>query len=138
MSSSRCIAALLCAFCFLLSIVPLQAEYDILTRYNFSRPEGERRFWLYSPTRYQLGNATEQHPLPLIMFFHGFSDTCELQGYISQFSIWAYVAEVPTNPATVLSCSTAEPPLSQHDTHSFVYLCLYAFHLRRCTSTTSR
>ena len=109
MSFSRCSAALLWVASLLLLVVPLNAEYDILTRYNFTRPEGERRFWLYSPTRYQLGNATEQRPLPLILFFHGYSDLCELQGYPSQFSIWAYVAEVHQYHIAVM-CGTNPGP----------------------------
>ena len=95
--------------CLLLLVVPLHAEYDILTRYNFTRPEGERRFWLYSPTRYQAANSTSQHPLPLILFFHGFTDLCELQGYPSQFSIWAYVAEVHQYHIAVM-CGTNPGP----------------------------
>ena len=78
---------------FLLSFIsPIACEYDILTRYTVDRPEGGRHFWLYSPTHYK--ESPSPSPLPLVLFFHGFTDTCELQGYISQFSVWALVAEL--------------------------------------------
>jgi len=109
MSFSRFSALSLLAACLLVLVVPLNGEYDILTRYDVPRPEGGRHFWLYSPTRYQLANSTGQQPLPLIFFFHGFTDQCELQGYISQFSIWAYVAEVHQYHIAVM-CGTPPGP----------------------------
>jgi len=109
MTFSRCFAAAVSLVCLLLLASPLLAEYDILTRYDVPRPEGGRHFWLYSPTRYQLANSTEQRPLPLIFFFHGYTDQCELQGYISQFSIWAYIAEVHQYHISVM-CGTPPGP----------------------------
>lgn len=109
MSFARWSAASLLVVCLLLLVSPLLAEYDILTRYDVPRPEGGRHFWLYSPTRYQLANSTGQQPLPLIFFFHGYTDQCELQGYISQFSIWAYVAEVHQYHIAVM-CGTPPGP----------------------------
>lgn len=107
MSLSRFLLAplLVCCLLLVLSLPPSAAEYDILTRWDVSRPEGGRHFWLYTPTRY----ATTNHSLPLILFFHGYSDTCELQGYPSQFSIWAYVAEVHQYHIAVM-CGTNPGP----------------------------
>ena len=107
MSSSRCFVVSLLVFCLLLLAIPLFAEYDILTRYDVTRPEGGRHFWLYSPTRYQLANSTEQRPLPLILFFHGYSDQCELQ----------VLTPHPPRTAPSTCCSI------QHFTHSISCEC---------------
>jgi poly(3-hydroxybutyrate) depolymerase len=107
LSARSSVALVIAALSCLLLAAPLRAEYDILTRYDVQRPEGGRRFWLYSPTRYQ--HATSPQPLPLVMFFHGFSDVCEQQGYISQFSIWAYVAELHQYHLAVM-CGTDPGP----------------------------
>ena len=106
MSFSRSFVASLLVCCFLLVVsVPSFAEYDVLTRYAVDRPEGGRHFWLYTPTNYSLTNNS----LPLIFFFHGYTDQCELQGYVSQFSIWAYVAEVHQYHIAVM-CGTNPGP----------------------------
>ena len=95
-----CVVASSCVWC-------VCAEYDVMRRYDVPRPEGGRHFWLYSPTAYQ--HSTAPSPLPLALFFHGYTDTCELQGYISQFSIWAYVAEVQQYHIAVM-CGTNPGP----------------------------
>jgi len=95
------------AVCFVSLVGHSRAEYDILQRFDVPRPEGGRHFWLYSPTGYQ--HSTSPSPLPLAMFFHGYTDTCELQGYISQFSIWAYVAEIRQYHIAVM-CGTLPGP----------------------------
>ena len=107
LSPRSSVALLVLAVTFVLLAVPLQAEYDILTRYDVPRPEGGRHFWLYSPTRYQ--HSSSPTALPLVMFFHGFTDQCELQGYITQFSIWAYVAELHQYHIAVM-CGTNPGP----------------------------
>ena len=101
------VAVVLAFVCFLTLLPSLRAEYDILTRYDVPRPEGGRHFWLYSPTQYT--HSSSPTPLPLTMFFHGYTDTCEEQGYISQFSIWAYLAEVNQYHIAVM-CGTLPGP----------------------------
>jgi poly(3-hydroxybutyrate) depolymerase len=106
-SAVRVVTMLLAVLGLLSLIAPVYGEYDMLTRYDVPRPEGGRHFWLYSPTQYQ--HATSPTPLPLAMFFHGYTDVCEQQGYISQFSIWAYVAEVHQYHIAVM-CGTNPGP----------------------------
>jgi len=65
-------------------------EYDIFVRHDMTRPEGPRHFYLYSPSSYSTHNGSMSYPL--VLFFHGVSDTCEQ--YITQFSVYAFVGEV--------------------------------------------
>ena len=69
---------------------------------NFSRPEGERLFYYYIPSTY-----TPSKPLPLIIYFHGYSgnwtqgvqlnqtDDAETNGYIIAFGQGTTSAETP-------------------------------------------
>ena len=99
---SGLLLALLLALC--LSPAPTSAEYDIFTRYSVNRPEGGRHFYLYSPTRYTLSPSPT--PLPLALFFHGWTDTCEQ--WISQFSVFALAAEQYQYHLAVM-CGTLTP-----------------------------
>jgi polyhydroxybutyrate depolymerase len=69
---------------------------------NFSRPEGERRFFFYVPSNY-----TPSKPLPLIIYFHGYggnwsqgvtfnqTDDAEANGYILGLAEGTPSAELP-------------------------------------------
>jgi len=79
--------AVACLIILFLSRWTAEAELDVFTKYTMQRPEGERVYYLYSPTSYT-AKPTE---LPLVLFFHGLTDVCTQ--FISQFSVFAFVAE---------------------------------------------
>ena len=103
-STAGLLLLILALVALLSSPVPTSAEYDIFIRHNVSRPEGGRHFWLYSPSHYT--ESPNPTALPLVLNFHGFTDTCEQ--FITQFSVFALASDLYQYHHAIM-CGTMTP-----------------------------